>query len=99
VSDVHVPSDAGDAPRRAGVAVISVWFEKDDPRRPRARITTASEPLDLPRQSWAAAGSEEIARVVGVWLAQLVESAGRATPVRRTCDAGEYGAATPDVDR
>ncbi len=81
---------------RGGVAVVSVWFERDDPAAiPRARITTAIGTRGG-RVSRTAAGDEEILRVVRVWLAQLRgRSNDAATLAGRIGDAG----ATGDADR
>jgi hypothetical protein len=55
---------------RSGVAVISVWFESDEPH-PRARITAESGDLEARRERFAAAGVDEICQCLRGWLLTL----------------------------
>lgn len=85
------------APARAGVAVVSVWFERDDPAAtPRARITTTVGAEIGQSNSRSAAGDEEILRVVRVWLAHL---RGRSDDAVTLAGRIGDGDATRDADR
>ncbi len=82
---------------RAGVALVSVWFEPDDPAAiPRARIMTAIGTHDAWRTSRAVAGDQEILRVIRVWLAQL---RGRSDDAVTLAGRIGDGDATEDADR
>jgi hypothetical protein len=55
---------------RSGVAVISVWYEADDPD-PRARIVAEAGGVEPRREMFAAAGVDEICHRLRDWLLTL----------------------------
>jgi hypothetical protein len=67
---VNAPAEEPPPVPRSGVAVVSVWFEKDEPS-PRARITAESGDLEPRRETFAAAGVDDICRCLRDWLRTL----------------------------
>lgn len=55
---------------RSGVAVVSVWYEMDEVG-PRARITAESGGFTPRRETFLAAGVDEICRQLREWLLTL----------------------------
>jgi hypothetical protein len=62
---------------RSGVLVLSAWTDGDDLCSLRARLFAASATVDgEQRVTWAAAGLNEIADQVRLWLQSLIPPTG-----------------------
>lgn len=66
---MKVPEPPPPVPR-SGVAVVSVWYEADEPC-PRARITAESGSIEPRRETFVAAGVDDICRRLHDWLLTL----------------------------
>jgi len=56
--------------QRSGVAVVNVWYEADE-SAPRARINAESGGFESRRETFVAAGVDEICQRLRDWLLRL----------------------------